>query len=259
MPIVKKIKKAIKKRYVSSRGKPRVNNIVKDVARLKRILNPELKTFVINNDPSVDDGIDIGQVSGNSNGYFALDITPIPAQGTTSITRTGNSIKLSKIVCSFLMFQQASSASPIQGKLVFVHVKGAPVASATAAVTSYYNPNPFLNVDIVDYHSMFDEDKRKQYTVLATKYFKIGSDTVSSVEMGISLRHTLYFKNHHVKFDADASQSVAEGQILMFVLVNSGNAANSTASTVKNIMPTAGAVTTGMTLNYNIESHFYDN
>ena len=61
-------------------------------------------------------------------------------------------------------------------------------------------------------------------------------------------------KNYHTRFESDGLQTIASGQILMFVLVDSGNCANSTASTIKNIVPSNGGTGIGITYNYNVLS-----
>lgn len=256
--IVDSAKKEVKKRYTTKKGGVRIKQIAKDVMMLKNVLNPERKEFRVFNDPANDDSIDIGQCTGNVNAFYALDVSCIPAQGTTSITRTGNSIKISQLKCRFSVFQQTNTAQDIKGKVMFLAPK-VPVTNVDTMVTQYFEPTPFLNVSIQDYNSHFNADYRKQFVLLGTKYFKLKADNLSTQEQQLSFGYNLNFKNFHTKFTTDGSQSIASGQIVMVVLVDSGNAANSTASTIKNIVPSGGGVMTGLTFNYNLLYYFYDN
>ena len=189
---VRSVGKAIKSRYSTKKGGIRMGKIAKDVMLLKSVLNPERKEFRVFNDPANDDLIDIGQVAGNGNGYFVTDISCIPSQGTTSITRNGNSIKVSSLACRFSLFQQANTVQDIKGKIVFLTPK-VPVTNLNTMVESYWEPTPFLNVPIIDYHSHYNADFRKQFTVLGTKYFRLKNDSYSTQENNLSFGHRMNF------------------------------------------------------------------
>lgn len=247
-----------KQRYTTGKGGLRMGKIMKDVSMLKGMLNPELKEFKIFNDPATDDGIDIGQVAGNSAGFYTFDASCIPAQGTTSTTRNGNSIRNHSLDCRFQVFQQANTVQDIYGKIIFVQPK-IPTSDTNVFSTTIFDPNPFLNVSIIDYHSLRSEDHKKQYKILKVKKFRLKNDSYSGIEQNLSFSCNIKFKNHHTTFSTDGSQTLSGGQIYMLVLLDSGNSANSTASTVKNIVPSGGGVQTGLTFNYNLIHKYYDN
>lgn len=256
--LVRKGVRAVKKRYTTKKGGIRLGSIAKDVMMLKNVLNPELKEFRIYNNPANDDAIDIGQVAGNSPGYNVIDVSCAPNQGTTSITRNGNSIRNSSLECRFSVFQQANTIQDIKGKILFICPK-IPEPDFAAAMNKWFEPTPFLNVDVRDYNSHFDKDYRNQFKILHTKYFTLKNDNTTTQEQHLSFATTIRFKNFHTKFPVDGGTTISSGQILMVILLDSGNSANSTTSTIKNIVPSDGGVQTGLTFNYNLLHKFYDN
>lgn len=257
--VAKKVGKVVKKRYFRGKGysRPKVQQMAKDIMYLKGVLNPEKKVYTQNAIT-----IGVGQVSGNNNGFYALDITPTPSQGTTSITRNGNSIKLHSSFIKFMFQHQSSTTSNIRVKIQMVLVKGPPNASVgTFPSAIMYEPNPFVTGNsIYDYNSSQNPDYFGTYQIIREMKFTVrqdqlaGSNTIKSVSMPMK-----YFrgKGHHVRFAADGSNTVADGQLLLIFTADNGNISSGTASTLGGIANAGTA--TGLLMSMNLVHYFYDN
>lgn len=251
-------KKQFKKRYVTKTGKGlRISQIMKDVNYLKSVLNPEKKRFQLQTTDAK-----FGQISGNNNAYWVTDVTPVPSQGVTSVTRTGNSIKVHS---SHLRFQfqamSSSNGSPIKIKVMLVKVIGEPQLISSAP-TELLKPNPFIlnagsNAGIIDYNSDRREDTFRRFVVLRQKSvtlranYHTGQHQLTDVSMGVK------FKSHHVKFTTDGNQTVADGQLFILCLADNGNSSDATVSTLTGTPQTA--INTGINLQYDISTWYYDN
>lgn len=253
--IAKNVVDAAKRRYTTKKGL-NISQIASDVALVKSMVNAEKKRF-----QTTLAGQLVSQVSGNNNGYFAVDLTPQVAQGTGLGQRTGSSIKLHASHFSMQFYHQPNTAGPMKLCMYLIHPK-VPQTSVSTFINSIFNANPFvLNAGtpaIVDYNSDFNPDYKGQYTILRKKTFTVPMDTYS----GVSVIKTIKFghkwaKNHHVRYTADGNTVIATGQVLLLILADSGNQSSGTASTLTNV-PVAGTLT-GMTYDANIYHYFYDN
>lgn len=259
---VRRVKKAVKGRYFSGSGysKPKINQMGKDIMYLKSVLNPEKKVF-----QQFGTNVGLGQVNGNANGYYALDITPIPAQGTTSVTRNGNSIKLHSLFMRFQFQQQANTANQVKVRIYIVLIKGTPNTSVGAFPAGIMlDPNPFVTGggSIYDYHSSTNPDYFGTWKIIRKKDITVKNDSVSGNNMitdfGLPIK---YFrgKGHHIRYAQDGSQQIADGQLLMVVLADNGNVSGTTPSTLAGITTGSTAINTGCLFNYNMQHYFYDN
>lgn len=254
---VRKVKAAAKARYVTKTGKGlRVNQIVKDVAYLKSVLNPEKKRFNLSSGSN-----NIAQLNGaTGQGAFIADITPIPAQGSSSITRNGNSIKLHSTWMRYQFSQQSATTQPIKIQMLWIKTFGATQSGSTFLANAFVQ-NPFVlnggSPAIIDINSDMNPDYMKQYRILRKKTFTLPVDQYSGVTQIKTFGIGLKYRNHHVRFAADASTTVTEGQIFLVVLCDSGNLNGATASTLTNVP--VSAVNTGATMSLNLEHYYYDN
>lgn len=255
--VAKKVGRIARKRY-APKGKMNYNRMAKDVMYLKSVLNPEKKTFQLTN---TDQGI--GQVAGNVSAYYAADITPIPSQGTTSITRNGNSIRLHSSYFKFQFQQQSATTSKIDFKIMVIQVNGNPWGSPGGlAVPAMFNPNSFIlngvsNAGIIDYNSDRNTSTFSTFRILRTKNFTLPENQIASQTMIRNVSFGMKYKSHHVKFQADGSNTIQGGQIILLILANNGNASTGTASTLSGTQSTA--VNTGALLQQDITHYFYDN
>lgn len=255
---VKKVARRVRgkaiKRYFNKGYKPKMSTIQRDVAYLKSVLNPEKKLYQYN----LTDGL-VGQCNINASAYYVSDITPVPAQGITSTTRNGNSIKLSTARIKMqLQSQSSSTGNGIKVRGMVVHVLGAPYTSAATLVQTMFKPNSFITGGtIYDYNSDRREDSFKQFRIIRSFNANIpannhtGQTPVKNVSVGIR------FKNHHVKFVSDGATNIQDGQLFLIMFADSGNVSTTTASTL--VGTPVLATNTGLFIQQDTSIWFYDN
>ena len=225
------------------------NQILKDVKFLKSVINAEKKNYVI-----TVSGSTVAQLNGStSSGHFGIDITPTPSQGTTDITRNGDSIKICSLYAKIQFYQQSAADQPIKLKVLLIKVLGAP-QSVNTVITQFLNTNPMCNNSIYDYNSRYNPDFFGQYQIVAKRTIKIQDQYSSSVaikDLEIKLK-----LQHHIRFTAN-STTVSNGQYVMLILADSGNSHPSTVSTVTGApILTANS---GVNFNYNFNWYYFDN
>lgn len=248
--------KAAKKRYVSKSGLPKVSQIARDVLLLKRMVNAEKKQWnqTVGAQP-------VGQVDGNASGFYALDLTPKPDQGTTSVTRNGNSIKWHSTHIALQIAGMTSNIEAVKLQFLVIKVKGDVYPTPANAVPFLFNYDPFAllggSAAIHDMFSPRNTQYFKDFQILQRKTFYKKADTISGMRGVTTGSIGFKLKNHHVKFVQDGSTSVADGQIFLLCFASNGNINASTASTISNI-PVTGT-STGCVVSMAISSYFYDN
>lgn len=248
---IKKVAKGMIKRRYRQSG---VYQLSRDVKYLKSVLNPEKKRFQLNYTDN-----NLGQCIGNTSGFGHYDITPIPAQGTTSVTRNGNSIRVSTSYIKYqFQAQSITNGTPIRYRLMVVKCLGTPITPSQNIVTQMYQNNSFITGgSIIDYNSDRREDTFKQFVVLRSKNIYLranqhnGQTSIVTGSMGIK------YKSHHVKFTADGSTAYSDGQLAIIILADNGNASTVSASTLTGTSSTA--VSTGAWVQMDVTSWFYDN
>lgn len=248
--VKRKVGQAVTKRYYGNK-KLNVGQIVKDVAMVKRLMNVEKKRFNLQSSANP-----VGQVFGNIDGWYCVDITPAMAEGVGYAQRTGASIKMTGYHLTAQFVQQSGSLGRQNFKIFIYQVMGTPLAVGTIP-TTLWNPNLFVGTgtQIVDYNSQLNPDQFGKFKLLQYKHVSIAPDSISgqtafrTFSMGKKL-------NHHVRFNKDTT-TVVNGQIIMVVLADSGNSSTSTVSSITNIPQTA--VLTGATFNWNVNTYYVDN
>jgi len=229
-----------------------VPQLAKDVLLMKKMLNSEKKRIVITSTQATS----IGQVNANASGYLAIDITPAPGQSNTYDGRSGASIKVNSSYMKFQFYHQTSTAHNIKMKIYIIKINGPPISSPANFLGQMFQQNSFVTPGIQDYNSQLNPDYFKQYKILRTKTVNIPADTVSGVQVIKEVSIPMNFKNHHIRFNKDTN-TVTSGQILMFILADSGNISSGSTSTCTPI-PVTGT-NTGILSNYNFTYYYYDN
>jgi len=251
----RKVVKAAKKRYVKN-GSANIANITKDVMYLKSVLNPEKKIFQYTATDQV-----VGQCSANVSAFYVKDITPLPSQGTTSVTRNGNSLRLSSSYFKFQLQQQSANIhSDIRFRFIVVKVLGTPFTGGLGSnlVPNMFNANSFITGgSIIDYNSDRNTQSFKNYVILREKRITLPANQQSSQHMLRTFSFGMRYKSHHVKFTTDGSNAISDGQLVLIVLADNGNCSTSSASTLAGTQATA--VNTGALLQEDITHYFYDN
>jgi len=232
------------------KGKLSSARLFKDVAMLKSMLNSEKKQLY--NSPTTQT---IAQVNGASGaGFFLQDVTPVMSQGVTGQTRNGVSIKVCSMVLKGQLIQQSSAQQAQKIKVEFFMNKSTPLSTA-GLISAIYDTNQ-LN-GLYDINSPRALDTYKNWYKVCSRRFTIGQDNQSGVTGFKDLLIPLRFKNWHVKYNDDNTNSVTSGQLIMVITADSGNSSSSTASTLTTIPVTA--TNTGSTLNYFLTHYYYDN
>lgn len=245
----KKAKKAIKKRYFKGKGysRPNVGTMVKDIKLLKSIMNSEKKNYI-----TTLQAYPVGQLNINNGGYFGQDITPIPAQGTTDITRNGDSIKLCSAYIKFQFWDMTSTQQSMRVKIILLRVMGAPQTASTV-VSQFLKPNPMVTGGtIYDFNSSTNPDFFGQYKIIKIKTFKTQDNYSSQVAIR-DITIPLKF-NHHIRFTNNTT-TVSDGQLMCIVLTDSGNIGTISTVTGAPVL----AASSGLNMNFNMTFYYYDN
>lgn len=257
--VAKKAGRAIKKRYFRGKGfsKPNVGRMAKDVMMLKKMINAEKKTYA----DKLSSSISVGQVGGNTSGHQIIDVTPLPAQGTTSVTRNGNSIKLNSAYYEFYFVKQSSATQASKMIIEFWKVPGEPYTATEisngTAIADLFTPNEYVTgANIYDMVSSRRQDTFKNFKKVYSRQVYFPANQISGVTTTKLVKIPLKY-GHHIKFASDGSTTVSTGQILCTIRMENGNKSTSTANTFGNIA--VNGINTGVTLNYSFLSYFVDN
>jgi len=224
-----KVKKLAKKRYASKSGGVKMSQLIRDVALVKRSLNVEKKNveFIeLNN-------IAFGQFNGlTDTGQVITDVTPVLAQGVGYNERTGNSVKLVSMCIKGQIKQQTATRHPMRIKISLFKVIGSPIPIATIqSQQQIWQPNPITNT--TDYNSDRNINFFRSFVHVQTKYLYLQPDPVSGELMIINFKFIMKM-NHHLKWNLN-SQDLTDGQMVMYILADSGNASTVTTGVNPNV------------------------
>lgn len=145
-----------KRRYGIGKGKGGIKlaTIAKDLEMVKSRLNAEKKE---KREVEITNGT-VGQVNGDSNGYWFQDITPILGQGTGADERVGNSLKMTGCNLNFQFLGQANTLTGRKIKIGLYKVRdpSLPPTSASSDITfDVFDSNPLTG--------LFDYNAAKAY------------------------------------------------------------------------------------------------
>lgn len=198
---------------------------------------------------------------GTGSGFYAADITPNPAEGLTSATRNGNSIKLTSSYYKFQVRQQSAVDGPMKYKVVILAQKGASNASVGTYPSTILNPNPFLTgASIYDYNSSYNPDYFSQFEIIKTINRTILPDQLTAMTQIDTFEFGLKYnkdKGRHIRFTSDGAISTSAGQLIIMVLADSGNMSASTPSTIAGAPVVA--INTGAYISMDCIHYYYDN
>lgn len=243
-------RKVKSKRYVPTTA------LARRIRALEKVAVPEKKHFLLNNSGASASPV-FGQVNYNSNGFFSLDVTPYPSQGSGESNRIGNDIKLTSSWLSLQFIQQSATTGPLNLKVWLFQIIGNPQSTPAGLATVLFNPNPFCNGTIYDYHSSLDPNYMSNVRILATKKIHLGGDFYSGQQQQRTVQFGLKYKKLiDVHFSADGSQSSPSGNVYMYIMADGGNCNATTTSDLSNL--TTSAHLTGLRLNYNIVQYYID-
>lgn len=245
--------KQVKKRYVGKRGF-RLSQIAKDVMILKSLVNVE-KKFIESNVVRFTDA-PLGQVTSlNSTGMYAKDITPLPTQGIGQNQRTGNEWKIVSLCLKGQVRQQGNNITEMKVKIYIVRSIG-PTVDVNGAIiqgAQFLSVNPISQV--IDYNSTRNVDFFKNYRVMKVIHITLPADQTSDTK-GYKDFQYITKLSHHVKMSQDSNTQIANGQIMLIAVADSGN----TSATASNLsyIPVATA-TSGANLSFYTKAYYVDN
>lgn len=260
----KALRKVTRQRY-GTWSRPNVSAIARDVSMLKNVINSEKKRFNIATGVNA---IQIGQYawngSVNSNAYFQLDITPTPSEGLTYSTRNGASIKLASSFMQLQFYQQSATQHPMKFIIEIFLTKGQSQPTNSSTAFQVFQANKFIaneqsGTAIIDYNSERHPDYFNNYKRLYKKTVYMIPDATSSMVAIKNVKIPIKWmggRGHHIRFAGD-STTVNQGQLVMYVRCDSGNAGG-TAGGITNAAPVTAA-NTGAQLQYDIVHYYYDN
>lgn len=189
-----------------------------------RLLNVEKKRV----DVSQGVGVAFGLNNGISNGFYAVDITPTPAQGVTGSTRNGNSVKLVSACIDLQIKQDTNTVNTFRYKwMIVTRPDASQTLSASNALSSFYEANPFTG--FVDYHSNRDPEYFHQFRVIKTGRGQLSSDQLATQTSFNQIKIPLKLK-HHLKFNADASTVTTKNQFYLFIVSDTGSVTAATGA-----------------------------
>lgn len=225
--LAKKAIGAVKKRYVGKRGGIKTDQIMKDVAMLKRALNVEKKRV----DVADGTGIPLGLQATLAEGAFKVDMSPAIPQGVTANTRNGNSIKFVSACLDFQVTQQVNTVNAFRYKWYFIcRPDSSQVLTAPNAHLQMFEPNLFTGFR--DYHANRDPEYFHQFRIVKSGSGYIGQDQLTA---GVGIKqHKIPLKlNHHQKYNTDASLTTTKNQFFLIIVADSGDTNTSTGAIVK--------------------------
>jgi len=191
--------------------------------------------------------------------YYCADITPYPATGAGVNQRAGSSIKLTSSFFKFKFWSMTSCTSPMKMKYYLLQVLGAPQATATVAV-QFLQPDQLNSATVIDYDSPIDPDYYGQYRIIRKGNFYVPAANIASqvvikdTTLGIKYNRG---KGHHIRFN-DNTTTISDGQLVLIVVADSGNASGGTATTATGNVPVK-AINTGMNMSVDYMYYYYDN
>lgn len=243
----KKARGKVIKRYFNKGYRPKIGQIIKDVSKVKKMLNAEKKDLTVTQTL-----IPVGQINVNATGAVFRDITPIIGQGSQANQRTGDSVKLCSAWLQFNFIEQGNYSGVGKYKIEIIKVMGSPQTTGTLS-SQYYVADPISGV--IDINSRRYQEYFYQYKTVARRTFSMKSNYGGDV-----LNKTVTIKlrlNHHIHY-ITGTNSVGDGQYMLVITADNGNCGTSNSTLNAGTVPgTIG--NSGFYLNTNFVWYYYDN
>lgn len=249
----------------NTKGKPKRGNYKKKSYKkksptysvpTKQLVKVEKKRF--NLTYSLQDST-MGQVAGNSYGYFAQDITPTPPIGTGVDDRIGSLINVTSLYLTLQMRQMSACQSPVQLVFYLIYSRGYNDSTPADVTQNLFNTNNYIGAgnQIWDYGSDINVDHLGAYRILKKFYVTMKPDSLANQQMPISRNIGLKFrKSLTVRYKGDLTTQITLGRMFLIAFASNGNASTGTTSTLSNVPVTAPL--TGQYINFNIKYYYTD-
>jgi hypothetical protein len=210
--------RAVSNRYTKKNG---ITNLARDVSRLMSVINTEAKRIDLN--------------SGSYNVFDTSSaVIPLPsiANGTTDVTRIGDSVLINKIDMELLFKYTGTAATATNSSQTYrywcVRYKKTPPAAGTTP----FNISEFLYQDAYGNYSpisMVNTDTNENFQVMFCGDVDLQLPTLASTQLAVTktvtVRHDCHF---HQAYNGPLSPNICDNMcFLIVVALNPANAAGS--------------------------------
>jgi hypothetical protein len=195
---------AVRQRYT---GKNAIPHVLRDVSMLMSVVNTE--------DKHMDNSITFTTVA---QGASLVQVLNPPAQGTSALTRVGNSIKINRIQLSML-FKYSSGTGTAYLKQIFKYFLVRWLKTPSSSGTTPFTIGDFLDVDQnsnYTVNSLGDPDTDENFVVMAAGSVNVnlpqalGTDQI--VNELVEFDHPCSF---HQTFNSTTAASITDGTVFM--------------------------------------------
>ena len=213
------IKGKAKARYQTKTGGVRINQVLKDVATLKKMINAEKQ----NAETTTTSEYTLAQFNGVATaGWRCQPIMPTIGQGVSEDQRKGDSLK----ICSWVLKMQVytngnATLSGVNYKFLVIRQPTNPVDTA-GTVANFLETNPFSGV--IDYYSNRDYQHFKDFIVMGTVGGKFKANESGDAGQGSKTNvHTLARKQEfHIRYDK-GTNDILNNPIYLLALSSDGD------------------------------------
>lgn len=205
----------------------------------------------------------VGQVSANDSGHLIIDVTPSPLEGPAFNERIGQKIAMTGMVLDCQIMQMgAMITGPAHIHVDIFQKVGEANVAITNLIGQIYDGNVFIDQQNAGVNNIYDAyaernmDYFRTYRKIRGCKIKVDIDTLSSGQNLIASKKLpiKFNKPHVVKYNS--AGTVTEGQLIMVVRSDIGNASLTTACTLAGVSATP--VNTGYIFRYNIREYYTD-
>ena len=251
--LANKGKKVAKKRYLTKKGLPKMGRIMKDVQRLKKMVNAEKKRYDFSTQDG--DGYVLGQVQGNTENARVINISPSMPVGAQNGQRIGNSVKMHSAFIRLQFVGQVALVSQQRHRFDVWYTDNQEDLSPGTILPKLFQANEFNG--LFDYNSTRNQAYFTQYTRVCTRSITIASEDIANEVMikdfAIPLKLT-----KHLKWNDAITGRPTTGCYFITVRSDSGNGSATTPCTLTRTLPNK-AVNTGSFMNISVAEYYYDN
>lgn len=222
--IYKRVKKIVKNRYGSLKS-PKLDNIVSDVAMLKRLINVEKKYL----DIAIQNNV--GAKNGLIDGYVNRGALMQVAEGTDYKTRNGNSTKCTSMVIKGNITSQTNGTNENYVDLI-VYQYNRFVAGVGPVINNFFEPDQ--KYGFVNGNSLRDMEHMPDFRVLRKLRVHIPAQQITGAPISKPFTLSLNFgkKGIHQRYEGPLSSDLTEGAIFLLMMTTEGDLNTTSGVTV---------------------------
>ena len=126
--------------------------------------------------------VGVGQVNGNANGIYMVDVTPNIAQGLGRDQRVGNSLKFTGMSFPYQINTQIGCGSSRKVKLMLLRVHAADNGvTLSEAIEDYYDLNPMNGIIDINSPKAYRSHKQDGIRCIRSQTFYLKAPTMSTI------------------------------------------------------------------------------